>query len=442
MKRIIFGNSFATLLFFAAAGLRAADEIATNAADEVWSVHGQATVVEQAHPGFHAGYSGPNSMDAKADQHDTITSTLFFGRKLWDGGAIYFDPEMAQGFGLSHTYGIAGFPNGEASRAGKDASEFYVARVFLRQTINFGGESENVEADQNQLAGRQSVERLTITAGKMSAVDIFDNNTYSHDGRKQFMNWALMDNGAWDFSSDARQYTWGLVAEWNEKNWTLRWAHFLATPVPNGKEFDWNPARAFAEVLEWERRYDLNGHPGAVRLLGFANRAHLGDYREALDDPQYGGDIANTRDGFRFKYGGGVNAEQEIAKDFGVFSRVGWNDGRTESWMFTEIDETASFGASLKGSRWNRPDDVAGIAGVINGISTDHRDYLASGGTGFIIGDGRLNYAPEEIAETYYSIALPENFALTLDYQLINNPAYNSDRGPANFFAARLHAEF
>jgi high affinity Mn2+ porin len=404
-----------------------------------WSLHAQSTLIEQWHGGFASPYAGQSSLEPTREDKHTITLTLFVGRRLWAGGEFYYNPEITQGTGLSDTVGVAGFPNGEATRAGAKTPEYNTARLFARQTFALGGATEKTESDQNQLAGVRPAERLTLTVGKLSAADIFDTNTYSHDPRTQFLNWALMSNGAWDFPADTKGYTGGFTAEWTQATRTLRYGALMEPKEANGRPLDPHLGQALGQIFEWEERYVIGGHPGAIRPLVYWNRAHMGSYAEAtrLAVP----DVTQTR-AYRAKVGAGLNWEQEVAKDIGVFARAGFNDGRNETWAFTEIDRTLSAGVSVKGARWGRADDTFGAALLANGLSGDHRRYLAAGGVGFIAGDGRLAYAAEQIFETYYDWKPVAWLALAADYQFIEHPAYNRARGPVSVFAVRAHVAF
>ena len=414
--------------------------------DELYSIHYQTTIITQKHDALQkAPYTGAFSLAPKEDQKTSATATVFFGRHLWDGGELYFNPEISGGEGLSKVNGIAGFPNGDIEKVGSPAPAPYVARLFLRETFNLGGESEKLEDGFNQVAGARDVNRVTVQFGKVAATDVFDTNTYAHDPRTQFMDWAIMDYGAWDYAADTRGYTPGLSVEYNrDDGWALRYGVFMVPRRANSAIFDFSLGKANAQNLEVERRYKLFGKDGAVRVLGYDNNAHMGSYREAVDAAIASGNTPNlipTRK-YRAKIGFGINAEEEIFKDVGGFLRASWNDGRSETWMFTEIDRSLSIGATVKGTRWSRPDDVIGLGGVVNGLSPDHRDFLAAGGTGFIIGDGRLNYSPEKILETYYSLRFHANMSLSVYYQFVGDPAYNQDRGPVNIGSVRLHVEF
>ncbi len=410
---------------------------------ERFSLHAQTTVISEEHDVFHAPYSGANSLPRDEGWKTSVTGTLFLGARLpWPGGEFYFDPEIAGGEGFGGVRGIAGFPNGEIPRVGTPEPEPYVARLFYRQDFGFGGEKEKVEGQQNQLAGSRDVRRLTVILGKVAATDFFDNNAYSHDPRTQFSNWALMSNGAWDYPADTRGYTIGGVVEFNQPNWSLRYGAFAEPKEANGGTLDSHIPKALGHVLEFEQRWNWDKRPGAVRLLAFGNTAKMGNYRKAIDHPgPHGPDVTATRT-FSAKYGFGLSAEQSVTNVVGLFGRAGWNDGHTESWAFTEIDQTLSAGASVKGNRWHRPDDVVALAAVVNGISKDHRDYLKAGGNGFLLGDGRLNYGYEEIAEAYYLFKVAEHVFVTGDAQFIDHPAYNRDRGPVFVGGVRAHIEF
>jgi high affinity Mn2+ porin len=408
--------------------------------DPAWSLHAQTTFIDQMHPGFNAPYSGMNSLDPDQESAHTVSVTLFLGRALWPGAALYYDPEVTQGSGLSDTTGIAGFPNGEGSRASSKTPQYATARLFIRQVINLGGASSRVEDDQNQVAQSQDENRVTLTLGKMSATDIFDDNAYSHDARTQFLNWALVDDGAWDFPADGKGYTGGFTAEWEFPGQALRYGIFMEPKIANELELDDHIDKAFGQALEWERRYSAGGRAGALRLLGFWNRAHMGLYEAALEGIQPP-DITLSRE-YRSKAGAGLDWEQEVLDGIGAFARAGFNDGRTETWAYTEIDRSVSAGLSVSGKRWSRADDTLAVAGVASGLSGEHRRYLEAGGYGFIIGDGRLNYDPEEILEAYYAWRAAKWITITADYQFVQNPGYNHDRGPVSVFAVRVHAEY
>jgi high affinity Mn2+ porin len=409
--------------------------------NENWAIHFQATSITQFHDRFSAPYSGQNSLKPDEPFRTTYTGTLFLGAKLWRGAELHVNPEVSGGRGLSGTVGVAGFPNGEATRVGDPDPTPYFARYFFRQRFDLGGDTEMLEPDQNQLAGPQDKSNFTVTLGKMAAGDVFDENSYSHDPRTQFMDWALMANGAWDYPADTRGYTYGLTLDFNQANWAVRAGTFMVPTEANGEKFDRNFGKASGNVLEFEHSYNLFGKPGAARILSYANFAHMGSYARALQLAPVNPDLSATRD-YRVKYGIGLNIEQQFTSDVGAFLRAGWNDGRTETWMFTEIDESVSGGVSVKGTLWGRKNDTFGAAGVVNGLSSEHRRFLQAGGFGFIVGDGALRYSAEEILETYYSCRICKYFYVTAAYQFVEHPAYNADRGPANVGTVRVHCEF
>jgi high affinity Mn2+ porin len=408
---------------------------------ENFSLHGQTTFSGQGYPRFRSPYQGANSLDGGSQFRQTWTTTLFAGIRPAEGTEIFINPELDQGFGLSRTVGLAGFSNGEAQKAGATAPKAHLHRAFLRQTFGLGGPQETVEDGPNQFAGKRDISRVTLTAGKFSVGDIFDDNAYAHDPRTGFMNWAIWEGGAFDFPADQFGFTFGAVAELNQKNWAVRGGYFMVPTVSNGNVFDDHvPARG-GWIGELETRHTIAGQPGKIRITGFLNEANSGSYRDTLANPAFDLDISLTRK-TREKYGFVFNVEQAVSKDLGVFSRVSWNNGKTEIMSFTDIDSSASLGATLKGVSWGRPNDTIGLAGAINGLSQDHKDFIAAGGLGVLIGDGRLNYANERLVEAYYAISVWRQTSLTFDYQYVTNPAYNADRGPVSIFSARLHAEF
>jgi high affinity Mn2+ porin len=406
-----------------------------------WEIHGQTTYLPQGYPAFRALYSGENSLTPARQAQATWSNSLFLNMRLWEGSEVYFNPELLQGFGLNDTVGVAGFPSGEAQKSDFPYPHYNTSRLFFRQTFGFGGEQEELASGPTQLGGKVDVSRLTVQAGKFAVLDIFDGNAYAKDTRKDFMNWSMWAPGAFDYSADKVGLTYGATAEFNQKQWALRSGYFLMQSVSNSNSFDTRIFERGTYVLELETRYQLFSQPGKLRTIAWLNSANSGSYRETLNNPAFNLDIALTRTG-RIKYGYVVNLEQALADDFGVFGRWSWNDGKTEIMAFTDIDASLSLGASIKGTKWGRPDDVIGIGGAINSLSRDHRDFIAAGGLGILIGDGALNYRRERILETYYAYALNKAITLTADYQFITNPAYNADRGPVHVFSGRLHGEF
>ena len=409
-----------------------------------WNAHGQLTFIGQGYGQFHSPYNGDNSLFGGSQYKNTTSATAFIGMRPWAGTEIYVNPEFMQGNGLSDTFGLGGFPNGEAQKSGFPIPRLNIGRIFVRQTFGLGGEQETMEDGPNQLAGKQDISRITITAGKFQVIDLFDGNAYSHDPRTSFLNWSLMCCGAYDWTMDKVGYTWGAAIDLNQKYWAFRVGYFLVPVISNDNRFDGRVPKTGEYIGELELRYSLFSQPGKLRLLGWANVGNAGSYSEAValspDSPNYP-DIALTRQ-IRTNYGFVVNVEQALTDQLGLFSRTSWNAGKTEILGWTDCNESFSLGAVLKGKAWGRPDDKIGVGGAINGLSPEARAYFAAGGLGILIGDGRLNYRPEKILEAYYAYSLNKWSVLTLDYQFIADPAYNADRGPVSFYAMRFHAEF
>jgi len=409
-----------------------------------WNVHAQATFLPQAYPAFPSPYAGTNSLPGGGQLQQTWTTTAFLGVRLWQGGEFYLDPELAQGFGLDGTLGLAGFPNGEAQKAGAAFPRIRPQRYYIKQTFGLGGEQEDVADGPNQLAGKRDIDRVTLIVGRFAIGDFFDNNAYAHDPRADFMNWALWESAAYDFPADLPGYTRGAIVDLNRRDWAVRAA---VVEVPSAPNSDVLTFKTGGVVAEFEERHTIFDQPGKLRIGGFANSGNTGNYREALAieaaDPSLDintvmADIRHTN----LKYGFYANLEQQVVKDVGFFTRISWNDGQNEILSFTDIDRSLAGGLSIKGGFWGRPNDTVGIGGAVNGLSAAHRDYLAAGGLGLLIGDGRLNYRPEQIFETYYAYSLSKNLTVAADYQLFVNPAYNADRGPVSVFSGRLHGEF
>jgi len=416
----------------------------TGSTSDDWSIHGQTTFIAQGYPDFRSPYQGFFSLPGRGETRETWTMTAFIGRRLWEGAEVYFNPELAQGSGLNGTLGIAGFPNGEAQKTGAEFPLVRPQRYLLRQTIGFGGEQESVPDGPNQVAGKRDIDRVTVSIGRFSVVDIFDANTYAHDPRIDFMNWSIWASTAYDFPANLPGYTHGAVIELNRKDWAIRAGAFQ---VPEAPASDILTFKTGGAVVEFEERHTWLAQPGAVRIGLFGNRGHTGNFREVLArvaaDPNTNINdamVANRRQ--RPKLGIYGNVEQAISRDIGVFARGSWSDGKNESLSFTDVDRSIAGGLSIKGTRWRRPNDTVGLAVAMNAISSGRRDYLGAGGLGLLIGDGRLDYREEKILEAYYALGLTSSSALTLDYQFIDNPAYNADRGPVSIFTARLHAEF
>jgi len=417
---------------------------------DIFAVHGQATYVQQSYPAFRSPYQGTNSLPGGAQSRETFDLTLSTGIKLWQGAEFWANPEIDQGFGLNNTHGVAGFPSAESYKLGSATPYARVQRAFLRQTINLGGETENVDDDFYQFKGTRTADRLVLTIGRFGVNDIFDTNRYANNPKGDFLNWSLVNAGTFDYAGDGWGYTYGAATEWYTGHWTFRAGVFDLSTTPAGGVSPLGGTndptfQQFQLVGEIERRYDLWGEPGKIKVTGFLNRGSAGNFSDAVALAQATGTPAdiNAVRSYTSRPGISLNLEQQVTETLGVFLRAGWADGNIEPWDFTDIDRTVSGGVSIGGKSWGRPDDTIGIAGVVNGISGAHVAFLNAGGLGILVGDGQLaNYGLEKILEAYYSFALNASTKLTLDYQFIGNPAYNADRGPANVFAARAHWQF
>jgi high affinity Mn2+ porin len=410
---------------------------------ETFAVHGQLTYVEQETSDFNAPYAGPNSLSPNRGA-ETADVTLYLGAHLWSGAEGWIDGEVDQGFGLDNTLGVAGFPSGEDYKIGKDQPYLRLPRLFLRQTLSLEDDRQSVDAAANQLGGTRSANRVVITVGKFSVTDVFDTNQYAHDPRIDFLNWAAIDAGSFDYAADAWGYTAGAAVEWYQGVWTLRGGLFDLSTVPNSVHLD--PGfHEFQSILELERRHEINALPGRLTLTVFDSRGRMGLLDDAVRLAESTGtavDIAAVRR-YRDRVGASLKLEQQLANDLGVFARLGKAGGNVEAYEFTDIDRSVSAGLSLQGTRWHRADDTLGLAAINDGISAARERYLNAGGLGILVGDGRLPHpGPEQIIETYYSLAVLGAAHLSFDYQWINHPAYNRDRGPVSVVAVRLHAQF
>jgi high affinity Mn2+ porin len=417
---------------------------------DIISLHGQATFVDQAYPSFRSPYEGPNSLSGGGQSRETFDLTLYAGVKLWQGAEFWFNPELDQGFGLNNSHGVAGFTSAEAYKQGATYPYARVQRAFVRQTIDLGGDIEKVDADVNQFAGTRTSDRLMLTVGRFGVNDIFDTNKYANNAKTDFLNWSAVNAGTFDYAGDGWGYTYGAAAEWYQGRWTLRGGIFDLSVTPAGGvsplAYGLDPTfHNFQMVGEIEERHELWGQPGKIKITGFLSRGDAGTYSDAVALAQSTGlpaDINAVRS-YTSRPGVSVNLEQGITDTLGLFARAGWADGNVEPWDFTDIDRTVQAGLSLNGKGWGRPDDTIGIIGIINGISPEHVAFLNAGGLGILVGDGQLtHYGLEKIFEAYYSYALTASTRLSVDYQFINDPGYNADRGPVNVFAGRLHWQF
>ncbi len=410
---------------------------------ESWNAHFQSTYIRQVQPAFHSPYEGPHSLRGDPGASYSLTATASLGLRLGEGTELYVDPEAVQGVPLSGLGGLAAFPNGElAKTSGKDL-KLYRARLFVRQTFELGGDAVPVDSDANQLKSTYQSRRIVVTAGNVSVLDMFDDSTYAHDPRTQFMNWTLMTYGAYDYPADARGYTNGVAVDYDDGPWTLRFGRFAQPKLPNGLPLDNDLLRHYGDQLELVHAHTLGTYTGAVRVLAFRSRARMSTYEDALAAAPAGDapSLDAVRTGDHVKTGIGIDAEQQVASDLGVFVRAMKADGRTETYAFTESDASLTAGLSLKGSRWSRDKDTVGLALGADAISSAHREYLERGGLTSFLGDGTLRYGHERMAELYYGAELGAGFTLTADAQRVVNPGYNMDRGPASFYALRLHWE-
>ena len=411
--------------------------------------NGQATFILQNLFKFRSLYEGVNSLRSRNEMELSQTYTLYIGARVRPNMELYVNPEMARGHGVSEALGLAGYANGEVIRNPSLSQDPYLGRYFARWNVATGKGTEKVEDAQNQVAGTRPIRRVVITAGKIGVSDIFDLNTYANSARTQFMNWALLNNGAYDYAADTRGYTLGVAAEWVNPGFTVRLGSFQMPTVANGVTLAGNILNNRGDQLEVETHPNVLRYKGPLilRLLGYRNMAHMGDYRQSIALAKANGtipDITQTETTGNVKYGFGVNLEQPLGDggNTGLFARYSWDDGATESYAYTEIDRHISIGAQISGARWRRPTDRFALALVQNDLSAAHKDYLAAGGIGFIIGDGKLNYGSEQILESYYTAQFSKSIGVSLDYQFINNPAYNRDRGPVSILSLRSHFEF
>jgi high affinity Mn2+ porin len=410
-------------------------------------VSGQANIILQWNPSLPAKYSGSHSFGPSAQNATSRVYTLFLGYELTHTTEVFLDVESAGGHGLSNALGLAGFTNLDVVRNPALGDLPYIARVMLHQMIPLS--DERVAAPRGPLALATSLpaRRIEVRIGKFTIPDFFDLNTYGADSHLQFLNWTVDNNGAYDYSANTRGYTDGIILEYDDHWWTVRFAETLMSKIANGFNLDADIARSRAENLEFEARGNLFfNRAGVVRLLSFLNQANMGNYEEAIRNFQSGEtptpDIISTRQEGRHRYGFGLNFEQEIAPAIGIFGRLGWSDGRNEAFEYTEVDRTFQLGIFTKGDRWKRRNDRVGAVFVANGIVKAHQQYLALGGLGFLLGDGNLNYGPEKIFEMFYTAHLWRGFFASFDLQHINNPGYNKDRGPVLAPGVRFHVDF
>jgi hypothetical protein len=417
---------------------------AQTADTEQTQAHFQSTWIWQNKPAFSAAYSGEHSLARAQERTYSLTATAFLGARAWQGAEFYLNPEVAMGVPLSNLTGLGGFQNGELARTSGPHPTLYLARAFVRQTIDLGGEKKFFESDINRLGSEVDRRRLVLTVGQLSVTDLFDNNAYSHDARKQFLNWALVTHGAYDFAADARGYSRGIALEWYHDDWAIRAGRFAMPTIPNGTTLNDALATSYGDQIELERGYTVAGAPGRVRVLLYRNRAVMGTYGDALAlAAKVGGapDLAPVRSD-QTKTGHGISLEQSLGSLGGAFARYSRADGQHEVYAYAEIDQSVSGGVLIEGANWSRPLDLFGLAAAVNSLSGSHSQFLGQGGLGFFVGDGRINYRPEQIVECFYAWSLAPKVQLSLNAQWFRQPAYNLDRGPAYVYGLRLHAEF
>jgi high affinity Mn2+ porin len=434
--------------------------------DKIWDFHGQMTYISSSKPAFPAAYTNlggtPHSLLPETERSFSGTVTFYAGLKAWQGGEIYYAPEMISSHPLSGLKGLGGsIQNGELQKNGTESATWYTSRFYLRQTFNFGGHSHPIESYPMQLAENLDSRRLVITVGNMSILDIFDKNAYSGDIRQQFFNMAFMTHAAYDFAADARGFTVGAAAEYYFDDWAFRFGHFAPPIEANGKHLDFRLFKYYGDQAELEHRHIIVGRPGAVRILGFRNYEWMGSFNDAIAAYQsnpalnaancitynYDSTNANAPDlcwarKNNVKMGIGLNLEQSLTKDIGVFLRGMYSDGKTEVYSYTSADRSLSMGTLIDGELWHRTKDAIGVGYAISWISTSHAAYLNLGGVDGFIGDGKINNSPEQVVDIFYKLNLIRSVWITADYQHIANPAYNADRGPVDVYGVRAHFEF
>lgn len=415
-----------------------------------WSFHYQTTVIDQYHGKFTAPYSGKNSLQDTTEQDMSVTATIFLGYRLWKYGAIYCNPEISGGKGFSGTTGIAAFPNGEIYRVGNPITTAYIARGYFQQAFALPGSHDTLIADdQNQVTQYLPSKRITVSAGKFSLADFYDNNPCSHDARTQFMNWVLMDNGAWDYPANTRGYTYGIVLQLIEPKWYINFSDAMEPLQANGSVMDPHITKTFGLTLESGYTFKAGPKTGYISLLLFMNQNRAPYYTNAIAEYNATGNIAamdiddDTAYNGDKKYGAGISFSYPLGEYLTFFVRAGWNNGLTGDWTFTEVDQTFTPGLSFDGAWWHRKSDNFGIAYIVDGLSKEHIAFENAGGYQFIIGDGILpHYRPEQVIETYYQFKFLAHLFIAPDYQYVLNPGYNADRGPVSIFSLRVHLEF
>jgi high affinity Mn2+ porin len=426
--------------------------------EELYSFHGQTTAVVQGYPKLRAQYSGEHSFPQNGLANAGSTSNLFFGARLWQGAAVYLNPEIDVGYGLANSVGAAAYVDGAVAKVGRAAPYMRFQRYFLRQIVGLDGEAkvhdpetgsfnEVLESTQNQLSGKVDKDRIVLTIGKFAVPDVFDDNKYAHDPNTGFLNFGVNSMGAFDYAADSWGYTHGLAVEWKQDWWTARAGLFQLSDIPNSPNIEPQLGRQFMGVAELEGRYDLFGQPGVIKFLAYGDNGNFAKVDDVVNYALRTGELPPDVNlpwlrRRHLKVGGGVNVQQQISKELGFFLRASMADGRFETVDFTDIDRSLATGVTLQGALWGRDKDEIGLAGVFSGLTGPRIRYFGLGGLSVYIGDGGLSYAGEKVFETYYKCNVRDGVELTLDYQFVGNPAHNVARGPVNVFGLRLHAQF
>lgn len=418
------------------------------AESEWFSIHGQSTYIWQQKDNFNSPYYGQNSLTNKSEggggKSYTWSVTGFFGTRLWEGGEAFYNPEMFEGTPFTGgLVGLGGFQNGELQKGAFAPPTYFNARAFVKQTIGLGGGKIHLDSAANQIAGNVDKNRIVLNYGKVASLDYFDQNTYSHDPRTQFQNFALWSMGAYGYAADSKGYTYGFVGEWYQNDFVLRAARLASTTEPGGTQIDWTLRQNYVDTIEVTHFHNPWDQPGALRGLIYRQYANMSTYNNALSqavNPEVTPNPLEDARSFTYSWGYGINFEQAINNDVGVFGRWSWNPGQTET-LTLDMSRSLSGGTSIKGTNWGRPKDIVGLGYAVSGISAAEINYLSKGYYTVYIGDSQIQYRSEQVAEAYYSAQICKGLSITGDFQHISNPAYNSARGPVNFFGFRIHGE-
>jgi hypothetical protein len=444
-----------------------ADEGLHDIHDERWNAYGQMTFINSWKSSFPAQYTNVNdsgnSLLPSQERSFTGTATLYLAAKAWQGGEFYFVPEVISERSLSGLKGLGSvIQNFELQKSGGQEPSFYMSRGFFKQTWGFGGSKQVVTSDPMQLGTTEDSRRFVFRAGEFSILDFVDKNSYSGDLRKQFNNMAFLTYAAYDFAADARGYSWGVVGELDYDEWSVKFGHILVPRNPNQLALNIEPFKLFGQQVEVEHRHEIDGQPGAARVLVYRNVENMAKFSDAIAAYNSNPNVYNAANCGSFNYGSndqyapdscwvrktnvkmgiGLNLEQQVWDDVGLFFRGMYSDGKTEVYSYTSTDRSISLGGILKGARWGRPKDSVGAGYAAGFLSKSHIQYLGMGGIDGFIGDGKINYAPEQVIDIFYSFNVWNEIWLSADYQYITNPAYNADRGPVDMYGAKIHVEF